>query len=52
MSADIERLDRYTLLIDGVWVTASEDQERVLRALSPEQLENFLRVMDRTRGES
>lgn len=41
----ITRLDKYTILVDGHRVAASEDQERRLRDMTPEQLERFKKVM-------
>lgn len=41
----ITRVDRYTVEVDGVRVRATEDQERRLRALAPDDLRRFLRVM-------
>ena len=41
----IVRVDRYTITVDGKRVTANEDQERRLRAMTTEQLERFLVVM-------
>ena len=42
---EITREDRYTIIIDGHRVRATEDQERRLRDMTPEQVQNFLRVM-------
>lgn len=41
----IERLDHYTLKIDGVLVTANADQEARIREMTPEQLQNFKTIM-------
>lgn len=42
---EITREDRYTIIIDGYRVRATEDQERRLRDMTSEQVQNFLRVM-------
>lgn len=45
MSTEIVRVDRYTIEVDGTRVRATEDQERRLRAMTPEQVANFLHIM-------
>jgi hypothetical protein len=44
-NAKIERLDHYTLKVDGVLVTANEDQEKRIREMTPEQIQNFKAIM-------
>ena len=41
----ITRIDRYTLSVDGHHIRATEDQERRIRALTPEQRANFLTIL-------
>jgi len=41
----ISRVDRYTLEIDGTRVRATADQEERLRAMAPDDLERFVRIM-------
>lgn len=40
--SEFRRLDRYKLLIDGVCVTATTNQEQRIRAMTPEQRANFV----------
>jgi hypothetical protein len=40
----IERVDRYTITINGHRITATERQEHRIRQMTPEQVANFLRV--------
>lgn len=42
---NIVRLDHYTIKVDGILVTANEDQERRIREMTPEQLKNFKHIM-------
>lgn len=44
-STEIVRVDRYTIEVNGTRVRATEDQERRLRAMTPEQVTNFLHIM-------
>lgn len=44
----IERVDRYTVLVNGHRVRATEDQEQRLRAMDAAAVERFLAVMGRT----
>ena len=43
--ATIERLDKYTIYLDGNLVRLTPDQEDRIRLMTPEQLENFKKVM-------
>jgi hypothetical protein len=44
-NAKIERLDHYTLKIDGILVTANADQEKRIREMSQEEIQNFKTIM-------
>ena len=44
LPAEIVRVDRYTVVVDGLRVRADERQERALRAMTPEQQQRFLRI--------
>lgn len=41
----IERLDKYTIVIDWVLVRATESQEDRIRLMTPKQLEDFKKFM-------
>ena len=43
--AVITRLDHYTIKVNGVLVTANEDQEQRIRDMTPEQIQNFTHIM-------
>lgn len=43
--SDVRRIDRYTIEVDGKRVRATEQQEQMIRNMTPEQVENFLRIM-------
>lgn len=45
MSAEITRIDRYTIKVNGFQVRATEDQEHAIRAMTSEQIADFLKVM-------
>lgn len=42
---NIERIDRYTITINGLPCRATEDQERRIRAMNPEDLSRFAHIM-------
>lgn len=42
---EIERVDRYTITIDGFPVRATEDQETRIRAMDDEAIGRFKHVM-------
>lgn len=44
--ASYDRLDQYTLLVNGVRVRASESTEVKIRALSQEELQRFLFIVN------
>lgn len=48
----IERLDKYTILVDGHRVTATADQEQRIRNMNPEQRERFIKVMGLNRADA
>jgi len=41
---EIVRVDKCTLLVDGVRVRATPDQERRIRQMTPEQVANFVAI--------
>lgn len=41
------REDRYTLIVNGVRIRASEETEAKIRGMSQEELERFLHIMNR-----
>jgi hypothetical protein len=43
--AQVERIDRYTIEVDGRPVLATEDQEERIRALDAEARARFLAIM-------
>ena len=47
--ASITREDRYTIVVNGVMMRANEETEQRIRAMSQEQLQRFLLIMN---GES
>jgi hypothetical protein len=42
--AVITRIDHYTIKINGVLITANEDQEQRIRDMTPEQIQNFMHI--------
>lgn len=42
---EVQRVDRYTIKVNGKRVTATEEQEARIRAMTDEQAERFLRIM-------
>lgn len=44
-TTDFQRLDRYTILVNGQRVRATVDQESRIRGMTPEQLANFVKIM-------
>jgi hypothetical protein len=44
----VERVDRYTILVDGYRVRATPEQERQLREMDSAARARFLRVMGHT----
>lgn len=40
----IERIDKYTIVVDEVRVYANSEQEERIRAMTPEQRKNFVAV--------
>lgn len=47
MSTQVERVDRYTITVNGHRIRATEDQERRIRAMDDEQIARFLSAMGR-----
>ena len=45
MSGNVERIDRYTIRVDGKTVIANEEQEVQIRAMTAEQRKRFLKIM-------
>lgn len=43
-SVSIERLDNYTIKVNGKLITANQSQEDKIRAMTPEQVNNFLKI--------
>lgn len=41
----IRRIDRHSITVDGLMVTASVEAERELRAMNAEQVARFVRIM-------
>lgn len=44
----IERVDKYTLMVDGVRVAADAEQEAQIKTLSPQEREIFMHIMGGT----
>ena len=45
--ASITRVDRYTLIVNGVRIRANEDQEQRIREMDDPQLQRFLHIFQR-----
>ena len=45
MSAEVERVDRYTIRVNGFNIRATEDQERRIREMDDEQIDRLVTVM-------
>lgn len=41
----IQRIDKYTLLVDGHRVRATPEQEAQIRQMSPDRIRRFLTIM-------